>query len=190
MAMSNLILPKAERQRRDASVKVVVRRGQLTAGTAPRALDRAFLQRLRDYDDSLDLYWHPVLGHWVLYRMTKKAAARADDELILISGLTDHPGDWVIELCRRRDITKRHPEANTPERAAKLDMDALDAADEARERRSERDMDHIVDEAVTELGGICRARESVRVKPSEPHEAEHPKRKVIWSDGRPRAPDA
>ena len=190
MAMSNLILPKAERQRRDASVKVVVRRGQLTAGTPPRPLDQAFLQRLRDYDDSLDLYWHPVREHWVLYRVTKKRSARADDELILISGLTDHPSDWVIELCRRRDITKRHPEANTSERAAKLDMDALDASEEARERRSERDMDHIVDEAVTEFGGIFRAKESVRVKPSEPDKAEHPKRKVIWSDGRSRTPDA
>jgi len=181
MSLNNL--PVIERQRRDATVRAVTRRGRLTAGTPPRPLDPAFLQRLREFDDSLDLSWHPIREVWVLYRVAQKATAKADDKLILISVLKDWPGQWVIDHLKSIDIVRRHPEANTPERAAKLDMDDLDRSDEARIAANEKKTDEICRNTSAELRPVFAEREMVVANETPTEPVEHPKRKVIWSSG-------
>ena len=161
--MRDISLPVAERRRRDASVRGVVRRGRLTAGTPPRTLDKAFLQRLKEIDKKLDLYWHPIKHKWILYRQLWRGAAPADDKLILVTALDDWPGNWLIHRLQKMDVMSRHPECQTPKRAAKLEMDRIDALDEARElahKKKYADMSH---GAAEELRKCIRARTSVVV---------------------------
>jgi len=74
-----------ERQRRDAIVRAITKRSQLTAGVPPKALDKAFLQRLKKFDDQLDMSWNPIHECWVLYRVIRRGATADGDTLLMVS---------------------------------------------------------------------------------------------------------
>jgi hypothetical protein len=166
-------------RRRDSIIRGYTRRGRLTAGVPPRDLDDGFLQRLKEVDPDLELYWHPLRGQWIVYRLFRKGASPADDRLIAVSRLVDWPGEWLIRHLRERDMMRRHPEAGDADRAAKLDMDDLDAADEQREEASTKKYDALYSSAQREVDHVDRGRMGVLANDTvEPAEK---KRQIIWS---------
>lgn len=88
------------------------RRHQLVEAAPPAPPDKNFLRALRAFDRGLELYWHPVRGTWILYRLARRGGVPGDDhmvkelELAGPQGQYRHPGPWVIDELRRLDRTR------------------------------------------------------------------------------------
>jgi hypothetical protein len=67
---------------------------------------------LRRFDAALELYWHPFIARWVLYRVTHRGPAPSSDVLTKEwviqspSGAMREPGFWLIDWLRRQDKTE------------------------------------------------------------------------------------
>ena len=144
---------------REASIRGVAKRGELTPGSPPRPLDRVFLRRLRDTDPSLEMYWHPVRRKWCIYRRPARNVAASDETLVLVSALDRWPGDWVIRKLQSMDSSRRHTTADRG-RIADLDMQEMDKQDYEKERRQARELRNLSESLASDARPCFRNRES------------------------------
>jgi hypothetical protein len=98
---------------RNARALTQCRRGELAEGLPLGARPgAAFLRALRRFDADLEIYWHPILGRWILYRVVQRGATPAGDVLLKETvihgpgGQLREPGWWLIERLRSWDKTQ------------------------------------------------------------------------------------
>lgn len=126
--------PLTRRAPRNARALTRCRRGELAEGSPLGARpSAAFLRALNRFDPGLECYWHPILGRWLLYRVTSRGASRAADvltkELLLQGPLGEprEPGWWLIDMLRRLDKTRGGSIHH--ERATKLWIEQMERED-------------------------------------------------------------
>ena len=127
------------------SIRMVARRGELPAGSPPSLPDRSFLRRLNGIDPTFELYWHPALRVWVLYRLIRKAPNPSADKLCAV-GPIPAMNEAFIQWLQKNDISRMYGGVG-PKRAAALQNEKLDLQEYERERVAEREMQHFIDEA-------------------------------------------
>ena len=62
------------------------------------------LKAVRRLDRELDFVWTD--DNWVLYRVFRRGVTPASDGLVKVLKVGRDPGDWVLDVLRRRDLTK------------------------------------------------------------------------------------
>ena len=140
--------PLARRASRNARALTRCRRGELAEGSPLGARPgAAFLQALARFDRDLECYWHPILGRWILYRVTTRGAARSSDvltkELVLEGphGELREPGWWLIDRLRLWDKTRGGSIHH--ERATKLWVEQMERQDRAQYEAWDKKTDEI-----------------------------------------------
>lgn len=107
---------------------------------------QAFLRALKRFDSQLELYWHPRVGRWVLYRVVHRGGASSDDQLIKEFTIADESGGyrlpswWLIDHLRALDKTKQGTiDPQQADRAfyQKLEHDSDEKANAIERERSE-----------------------------------------------------
>ena len=130
--------------RRNDTIRVFTRRGELPAGSPPSLPDRSFLRRLASVDPNLEMYWHPVLHVWVCYRLCQKGMTPSSDKLAAI-GPVPVMNEAYIYWLQKNDISKKYGGVSA-ERAAQLQDDMLMNQEYERKRVADREMQHFIDE--------------------------------------------
>ncbi len=84
--------------------------------------------------DDMELYWHPVLERWGVYRRAAKGTSPASDLLYLVmrcqgsDGSYRAPGNWVLDLLRKHDTTRNG--SLDPRRARREYIEYIEKRDE------------------------------------------------------------
>jgi hypothetical protein len=104
------------------------------------------VRALRALDRDLELYWHPVLNLWFLYRCARRGGITGDDHLVkemMLSGPNGEyrsPGFWVLDRLRELDVSRGgsvDPQQASRNMQRKI-QDQLVHDDEARTRQAEQ----------------------------------------------------
>jgi hypothetical protein len=102
-----------KRKRRGAAVRTVARRRDLAdISRAKACANAAFLRSLYRQDPDLEVFWHPVLNFWVLYRVVRRGVVPADDLLLKELPVCGPRGEyrplgqWLLDWLRENDLTR------------------------------------------------------------------------------------
>ena len=146
------------------------RRHQLPEGGAPETPSKSFLRALRAYDRQLELYWHPLLHRWILYRCARHGGVPGDDHLVKEFELSGpggqyrSPGHWVIERLQELDRTRGG--SVDPAMSSRLYQQQIQADLAAMDEAKQREMDEIGADWAHEITTYGYGRQSIHVNRS------------------------
>lgn len=122
------------------------RRHQLPQVTPPEQPSKELIRALRALDRNLELYWHPVLNLWFLYRCARRGGVPGDDHLVkemMLAGPNGEyrsPGHWILDRLRELDVFRGgsvDPKQASRHMQQKI-QEELVQADEQRARTAEQ----------------------------------------------------